>query len=106
MKKTFKIGGLHPNDRKLSSNIKIEDFPQLPKVFISMAQHLGAPATPVVSKGDKVVVGQVIGEPSGFISGYVHSSVSGTVAAVEPMADIAGNLVMHVAIDVEGDEWD
>ncbi|MBP5210422.1 MAG: electron transport complex subunit RsxC [Bacteroidales bacterium] len=106
MKKTFKIGGTHPKDSKLSSEISIETLPLSEKVYISMAQHLGAPATPVVAKGDKVLVGQVIGEPAGFISGYVHSSVSGTVADVVPMPDLAGNMVMHVAIDVEGDEWD
>lgn len=105
MKKTFKMGGIHPNDGKISADIAIETLAPTSKVAISMAQHLGAPATPVVVKGDKVKVGQVIGQPSGFISGFVHSSVSGTVTAVQPMADLAGNMVMHVCIDVEGDEW-
>ena len=105
MLKTFHIGGVHPNDNKITADAPIEVFPILDKVYISMAQHLGAPATPVVAKGDKVKVGDVIGEPAGFISGYVHASVSGTVTAVEPMKDLAGKLVMHVVIDVEGDEW-
>ena len=105
MLKTFHIGGVHPNDNKITADAPIEVFPILDKVYISMAQHLGAPATPVVAKGDKVMVGDVIGEPSGFISGYVHSSVSGTVTAVEPMKDLAGKPVMHVVIQVEGDEW-
>lgn len=103
---TFRMGGLHPNDNKISSEIAIERLPISSRVCISMAQHLGAPATPVVAKGDKVVVGQIIAEPTGFMSGYVHSSVSGTVADVVPMADIVGNMVPHVVIDVEGDEWD
>ncbi|MDD2292728.1 MAG: electron transport complex subunit RsxC [Bacteroidales bacterium] len=103
--KTFKIGGVHPNDNKLTADSLIEVFPVLETAYISMAQHLGAPAKPVVEKGDKVKVGQVIGEPAGFISGYVHSSVSGTVKAVELMPDLAGNPVMHVVIEVEGDEW-
>lgn len=105
MLKTFHIGGVHPNDNKITADAPIEVFPILDKVYISMAQHLGAPATPVVAKGDKVKVGDVIGEPAGFISGYVHASVSGTVTAVEPMKDLAGKLVMHVVIAVEGDEW-
>lgn len=105
MLKTFNIGGVHPNDNKITADAPIEVFPILDKVYISMAQHLGAPATPVVAKGDKVKVGDVIGEPAGFISGYVHASVSGTVTAVEPMKDLAGKLVMHVVIAVEGDEW-
>ena len=103
---TFKIGGVHPHENKIAKDAAITPLAPPAKVAISMAQHLGAPATPVVAKGDKVLVGQVIGEPSGFISGFVHSSVSGTVAAVEPRADIAGNMVPHVVIDVEGDEWD
>jgi len=105
MKKTFKMGGVHPNDNKISAEAPIEVFPPIETAYISMAQHLGAPATPVVQKGDKVLVGQVIGEPSGFISGFVHSSVSGTVTEVAPRPDIAGNPVMHVTIAVEGDEW-
>ena len=100
MLKTFHIGGVHPNDNKITADAPIEVFPILDKVYISMAQHLGAPATPVVAKGDKVKVGDVIGEPAGFISGYVHASVSGTVTAVEPMKDLAGKLVMHVVIAV------
>ena len=105
MKKTFKIGGVHPHDNKISATAAIEVFPAIETAYVSMAQHLGAPATPVVAVGDKVKVGQVIAEPAGFISGYVHSPVSGTVKAVGPRADIAGNLVPHVEITVEGDEW-
>lgn len=75
-------------------------------MYISMSQHLGAPAKPLVQKGDKVRAGQLIGASAGFISANIHSSVSGTVAAVEPYADLAGNPVMHVIIDVEGDEWE
>ena len=104
--KTFKIGGVHPHDSKISKDCAIEDFPVLEKAYLSMAQHLGAPAEPIVQKGDKVKVGQLIAKPTGFVSANIHSSVSGTVAAVEPYADLAGNPVMHVIIDVEGDEWE
>ena len=105
MKKTFRIGGVHPHDNKISAEAAIEIFPAIETAYVSMAQHLGAPATPVVAVGDKVKVGQVIAEPAGFISGFVHSPVSGTVKSVAPRADIAGNLVPHVEITVEGDEW-
>ena len=105
MKKTFRIGGVHPHDNKISAEAAIEIFPAVETAYVSMAQHLGAPATPVVAVGDKVKVGQVIAEPSGFISGFVHSPVSGTVKSVGPRADIAGNMVPHVEITVEGDEW-
>ncbi len=103
--KTFSIGGIHPKDSKIAKDCAIEILPLPSKVFISMVQHLGAPATPVVKAGDTVKVGQVIGEPAGFISAFVHSSVSGTVKSVGPRKDLAGNNVMHVEIDVEGDEW-
>ncbi|MCM1176729.1 MAG: electron transport complex subunit RsxC [Clostridium sp.] len=105
MKKTFSIGGVHPNDSKISAGCKIDVLPVPSTVYISMAQHLGAPANPVVAAGDKVKAGQVIGEPAGFISAFVHSSVSGTVKSVGPRKDLAGNNVNHIEILVEGDEW-
>ena len=100
------MGGVHPRDCKISADSAIEIFPLPQRMYISMSQHLGAPAKPLVQKGDKVRVGQMIGASAGFISANIHSSVSGTVAAVEPYADLAGNPVMHVVIDVEGDEWE
>ena len=105
MKTTFSIGGIHPNDSKISKDCKIEVLPLPKTVFVSMAQHLGAPATPKVSVGDKVLAGQVIAEPAGFISAFVHSPVSGTVKSIGPRKDLAGNNMTHVEIEVEGDEW-
>jgi electron transport complex protein RnfC len=105
-KLTFSMGGVHPHDSKFSRACAIEELPLPQTVYVSMAQHLGAPAKPLVAPGDKVVVGQVIAEPGGFISAFVHSPVSGTVKAVAPRKDLAGNYVMHVEIAVEGDEWD
>ena len=103
--KTFSIGGVHPADSKISAVSKIEVLPAPKTVYISMAQHLGGPAKAVVAAGDKVKAGQVIGEPTGFISAYVHSSVSGTVKSVGLRKDIVGIPVVHVEIEVEGDEW-
>ena len=105
MSKTFSMGGVHPDDAKIARDCAIEVLPLPQTVYISMAQHLGAPAVPCVAPGDKVKAGQVIGEPAGFISAFVHSSVSGTVNSVAPRKDLAGNNVMHVGIQVEGDEW-
>ena len=103
--KTFRIGGIHPDDNKISSEAAVEMLP-LPAVgYISMAQHLGAPAKPVVAVGDSVKAGQLIAEAGGFISANVHSSVSGKVKSIAPRKDIAGNNVLHVEITVEGDEW-
>ncbi|MCQ2140304.1 MAG: electron transport complex subunit RsxC [Bacteroidales bacterium] len=104
-KRTFSIGGVHPHDAKIARDCAIEVLPLPQTVYISMAQHLGAPAKPIVAVGDKVKVGQVIAEPGGFISAFVHSSVSGTVKSIAPRKDISGNFMTHVEIAVEGDEW-
>ncbi|MBO4743409.1 MAG: electron transport complex subunit RsxC [Bacteroidales bacterium] len=104
-KLTFSIGGIHPADNKLSRGCKIETLPLPPKVYVSMFQHLGAMAKPVVQVGDSVKAGQMIAEPGGFISAYIHSPVSGKVTAIGPRKDLAGFNQMHIEIEVQGDEW-
>lgn len=103
--KTFSMGGVHPCDSKISAGAAIENFPLPETAYISMSQHLGAPAEPIVAAGDKVKVGQLIAKANGFISAPVHSSVSGTVKSVETVKDLAGNPCKAVVIAVEGDEW-
>jgi len=105
-KLTFSIGGVHPHDCKHARECAIEELPLPQTVYVSMAQSLGAPSKPLVAVGDYVRVGQVIAEPGGFISAFVHSPASGTVKSIAPRADLAGNPVLHVEIAVEGDEWD
>ena len=104
-KHTFSIGGVHPHDSKISRDCAIEKLPLAPTVYIQLSQHIGAPAKPVVAVGDKVKVGQVIAEPGGFVSAFIHSSVSGTVKSIAPRADLAGNPQMCIEIAVEGDDW-
>ena len=99
------MGGVHPHDSKISRECAIEPLPLAPVVYISVAQHIGAPSVPVVAVGDKVKVGQVIAEPGGFVSAFIHSSVSGTVKSIGPRADLAGRPSTHIEIEVEGDEW-
>ncbi|WP_319480362.1 electron transport complex subunit RsxC [uncultured Draconibacterium sp.] len=105
MLKTFKIGGVHPPENKLSKDKKIEVLPLPKTVFIPVAQHIGAPATPVVKKGDEVKVGQVIAQSSSFVSTNIHSSVSGKVTKVDFSADSSGYPKQGIFIAVEGDEW-
>ena len=104
--KTFKIGGVHPAENKLSSAEPIK-VAELPKVAVfPVSQHIGAPAKPVVQKGDKVKVGQVIAEAGGFVSAPIHSSVSGTVQKIDTIIDASGYKKPAIYITVEGDEWD
>ncbi len=97
-------GGVHPNERKeLSESIPLVRFPEPDTVVIPLSQHSGAPANPLVQAGDTVKVGQKIGEAAAFISGNVHSSVSGTVIAVEPrLHPSKGTDVLSVVIKNDG----
>ena len=104
--KTFSIGGVHPEENKLSAGSPIREA-QLPKQAVfSMFQHIGAPASPVVKKDDVVKVGTLLGEAGGFVSAPIYSSVSGKVSKVEPVLDASGTRRMAVVVDVEGDEWE
>ena len=103
--RTFSIGGVHPRDAKISRGCAIEPLPLPPTVYISMSQHIGAPAKPLVAVGDKVKVGQPVAEPGGFVSAFIHSSVSGTVKSIGPRKDLAGNPQTCIEIAVEGDAW-
>ncbi len=106
MLKTFLKGGVHPAANKLSADKTIEILP-LPKiVVIPISQHIGAPAKVLVTKGDKVKVGQRIAESGGFVSANIHSSVSGTVFKIDNVIDTSGYKKPCVIINVEGDEWD
>ena len=104
-KHTFSIGGVHPRDSKISRDCAIQQLPLPSTVYLSLSQHIGAPAKPVVEVGDKVLVGQVVAEPGGFVSAFIHSSVSGTVKSIGPRKDLAGNPSPCIEIEVEGDEW-
>ena len=80
---------------------------ELPKQAIfPLSQHIGAPANPVVKKGDKVKVGTMIAEPGGFVSAPIYSSVSGTVFKVDTAIDATGYRKPAIIINVEGDEWE
>ena len=105
MLKTFPKGGVHPPENKFSADKTIEALPLPEQVVIPISQHIGDPAAAVVAKGDKVVVGQVIAKAAGFVSANIHSSVSGTVASLDPVLDSTGYKKPAITITVEGDEW-
>lgn len=101
--RTFK-GGTHPlarmhHGKPLAEKKPITRAEAPAKVVIPMAQHIGAPAKCVVKVGDAVKMGQLIGEPGGFVSAPVHASVSGKVVAVEPRLVASGLRPLCVVIE-------
>lgn len=105
MLKTFSIGGIHPEENKLSADSAIQALPIPQTVTIPIAQHIGAPATPIVKKNDEVKVGQLIAKSSGFVSANIHSSVSGKVFKIDDVMDASGFRRTSIIIKVDGDEW-
>ncbi|MBQ7718654.1 MAG: electron transport complex subunit RsxC [Clostridia bacterium] len=95
----FFKGGVHPYDGKeLSKNKPVSKLDAGEELVFPMQQHIGAPAAPCLKKGDSVLVGQIIGTASGFVSANILSSVSGTVKALEPRAIDNGTKVMSVVV--------
>ncbi|MBL6962932.1 MAG: electron transport complex subunit RsxC [Bacteroidetes bacterium] len=103
--KTFKLGGIHPPEHKISAGKAIELMPIPTQVSIPLGQVLGVPSIPIVKRGDQVQVGQLIGKGEAFISAQVHSSVSGKVLKVDGVPDSSGYRRNAVLIEVEGDDW-
>lgn len=107
MAKTFPIGGVHPSDNKQWSKSSAIETMELPDVVnIPLSQHIGAPATAIVKKGEKVVVGQKIAEATGFMSANIHAPISGTVTAVDLQPNGQGIRQMMITIKREDDVWD
>lgn len=103
--KTFARGGVHPPENKISAGKPIRVLPPPPEVIIPVSQHLGAPSTVVVSRGDRVKTGQVIARSEGFISTNIHSSVTGKVMKIDPFTDSSGYRRQAIQVQVEEDEW-
>jgi electron transport complex protein RnfC len=99
---TFK-GGVHPPHHKHYTEHLPLKRAEVPKVvIIPMQQHIGAPCEPIVQVGDEVKLGQKIGEPKGFVSAPIHSSVSGKVIAIEKRPHPGGGLVTSVVVESDG----
>lgn len=94
------IGGIHPYEGKeLSENQPIEVLMPKGELVYPLSQHIGAPAKPLVKKGDQVLVGQRIGEAGGFVSAHVISSVSGTVKGIEKRLVANGAMVDSIIVE-------
>ena len=100
---TFK-GGIHPDDgKRFSKDQPIQTL--LPKgdLVYPLSQHIGAPANPVVKKGDHVLKGQLIADAGGFVSAPVYASVSGTVKGLEQRFNPAGSRTECIVIENDGE---
>ena len=104
--RTFRIGGIHPEENKITAEMPTQVAPLPKQAIFPLSQHIGAPAKPIVQKGDKVKVGTMIAEANGFVSAPIHSSVSGTVFKVDTAVDATGYRKPVIIINVEGDEWE
>lgn len=97
------VGGIHPYDGKeLSKDKPIRDVLPKGELVYPLSQHIGAPAKPVVEKGDRVLTGQKIAESNGFVSVPIYASVSGTVKAIEPRRVVTGDMVMSIVVENDG----
>lgn len=99
---TFKKGIFPPHGKHFTENKSIEELLPKGNLVFPMSQHIGAPCEPLVKKGDKVLVGQKIGEPKGFVSAPIFSSVSGTVKNVAPVLTAAGTKILSVIVENDG----
>ena len=106
MVKSFR-GGVHPNDGKSYTASKPIEIAPLPnKVIIPVRQHIGAPCTPIVTKGDEVKKGQIIAKIDAFVSSNVHASISGKVIDVADYPHPNFGKCLSIVIENDGkDEW-
>ena len=96
-------GGIHPYDGKdMSKSKPIKDVDPKGELVYPLSQHIGAPAKPVVAKGDHVLAGQLIAEAGGFVSAPIYASVSGIVKNIEPRRVVTGDNVMSIVIENDG----
>jgi electron transport complex protein RnfC len=87
---TFKLGGIHPAENKLTASAPITTLELPREVILPFAQHIGAPASCILHKGDSVKRGDIIAKASGFVSANVHTPISGTVTKIETGANAVG----------------
>lgn len=102
--RTFKIGGVHPPENKLTASQPIIEAPLPAEVTLMLGQHIGRPATPVVAKGDHVVAGQMVAEAAGPVSAAVHTPVSGVVTKIATALNPQGFPVDAITIKADPEQ--
>ena len=105
--KSFPKGGVHPEENKISSDKPIERIALPNMVTIPISQHIGAPSSPVVERGQEVKTGQIIAKTSGFVSTNIHASASGKIAKISDEMDASGYRRTAITIRVNSeDNWE
>lgn len=93
-------GGIHPYDGKdLSKDKPMKEIVPKGDMVYPLSQHIGAPAVPIVKKGDRVLAGQKIAEAGGYVSAPIYATVSGTVKIIEPRRVVTGDMVNSIVVD-------
>lgn len=104
--KTFRFGGIHPDDNKFTRDCPVEEMPVPAILAVPLLQHIGKPARAAAGVGDEVKKGQCIGEADGLISARIHAPTSGKVKKIEKHPHPGGQFVQTVFIEPDGrDEW-
>lgn len=104
MRKVTFRGGVHPKDQKaFSRDLPLTVYEPKGEMVFPLSQHIGAPANPVVQKGDQVLAGQIIAEAGGFVSANIISSCSGTVTGIEMRRTATGAKALSIVIDNDGE---
>ena len=96
-------GGVHVNHNKNTADCEVVRIPVPEKVLLPMQQHIGVPCTPTVKVGDKVSVGQIVGDSDKFVSAPIHASISGTVSAIKQTTLANGVITQAVEIESDGE---
>jgi len=102
--KTFSKGGIHPEENKLTTDKPIEKLPVPASVSIPISQHIGAPAVPIVERGEQVKTGQIIAKTGSFVSANIHASVSGKIAKISEEMDSSGYRRTSIMIRADKEE--
>lgn len=103
---SFSIGGVHPEENKLTAQIPTIQATLPQEAIFPLRQHIGASARPVVKRGDRVKVGSLLAEAGGFVSAPIYSSVSGTISKIDDCIDATGYRTPAIVVKVEGDDWE
>lgn len=102
---TFKMGGVHPPENKLSAKAAIQRLPLPKQLIVPLGQNLGVAPKLLVKKGDEVKTGQLLARGEAFISANIHAPASGKIAKIDDALDASGYRRQAIFIDVTGDEW-